>query len=1264
MDTIPTPYDLPLTGGYTPGSDEGKITLAELMETCTILSNMVTQLETKLSTTKAVYNKAFITLTNKLKKLESQLKQKRSRAVIHSSDEEGPREVQETAEHSRDNDDETLTETLLNIKRISAKDKGKGIIQETELPKKLKKKEMIQLSLDEELAQKFYAKELEKEEARQKQERYNLERALELQRQLDQRKENVPKGDQAKEIDWNDPQNQGGYKQSYFKGMKYEDIRPLFERIWDQVHTFVPKDFEIEREVMKRARFDLQQGSSKKQRLDQQTKETEEEAEAQGDSDQEVEELKLYMRIIPKKDIAIEAIPLAIKPPMIIEEDLETLWKMVKDKYGNTRLEEGFERVLWGDLKVMFEPDIESEISVVSGKVKKTNKVISVVSYTGAPQGKVLGRIKPRSANSCSWSDSSCIFKKLICKVLGLLVPLLELNRFGIILGEPEEGQVASSGWPFVSAVPGQMTHLVASLTLDSARSFIVVGVFAIIKLSFVIIGFEAVTFPLTLLGDLVGFFYSNRKIPNSVCSNQRMRPTTPSVPLKLKVFAMVAACAFRGYDGKFCNRHSNKHLTYYVSRGLVYFLVVSYRDHLDNLSGSLRFQKIYAQCLDYDHIHDIWVQRFEKTRECIHCVYGDGKPITCNECEGMLRGGFCFPCNLKAENSYNAYSFNNNSNYLPQPQYENYLCNLYGNNSHDGYDCKQQFPFVYEQEPSYNQNYNDNYYPYDLPSFPCCDNCGGSHETFQCQPMDQNINFSGSDQIQTPQYPDVHLPSLEMNEEVFQAERELMKYIQTFLETFICIPFEEKPQILFQAWGKKFAIQYSKPENPNELFQKLLGDLKELAEYENSQSRDRPIFFNNDEDHSDQNKECFEKSSDEIATSNSNEEKEGPPQDFDIHRLIEECSTEVSEEQKQSMKDTMLELVKIYRQKELLCIHDNVDDLIESALNTKLLSINSQRLDKKEHEVKNIVEQPAERGNLAPILSTKEPEYSSSMGYEHSNTTSETESDEIIKSGVEELVPILSENEVTLEEKRECNVLSSEDSSTCDICNDHSDIFFDSKNDDDISVYDDFEDVEYVEASLPDPEIVSVEEENVVQQQEEEVDLDDISQIQDVDLREKLLSITRLISNIESLNDNPTPDCERLINVLKSDISDDSSNDPLLEEADLFLASVNTIPPGIENVANDSKGDIRFLKELLIDDSILSHESSDSNFEDNPSVPRPPPEPPDTKFDAGEEIPVVMNDKDKDVDYFSFMFVIFAKVFSLLSAESEDTIFDPGISV
>ncbi|GJT97392.1 hypothetical protein Tco_1092910 [Tanacetum coccineum] len=40
-------------------------------------------------------------------------------------------------------------------------------------------------------------------------------------------------------------------------------------------------------------------------------------------------------------------------------EDLETLWKIVKARHGYTRPEEGYERVLWGDLKTMFEHHVE-----------------------------------------------------------------------------------------------------------------------------------------------------------------------------------------------------------------------------------------------------------------------------------------------------------------------------------------------------------------------------------------------------------------------------------------------------------------------------------------------------------------------------------------------------------------------------------------------------------------------------------------------------------------------------------------------------------------------------------------------------------------------------------------------------------------------------------------------------------------------------------------------------------------------------------------
>nr|GFA96167.1 hypothetical protein [Tanacetum cinerariifolium] len=166
-------------------------------------------------------------------------------------------------------------------------------------------------------------------------------------------------------------------------------------------------------------------------------------------------------------------------------------------------------------------------------------------------------------------------------------------------------------------------------------------------------------------------------------------------------------------------------------------------------------------------------------------------------------------------------------------------------------------------------------------------------------------------------------------------------------------------------------------------------------------------------------------------------------------------------------------------------------------------------------------------------------------MGYEHLSITLETESDEVTESNAENLLAIPSKCEVTLEDKKECDLPISENVPVCD---NHSDIFCDSKIDDDILVYDDFEDVEYVEASLFDPEIVSIEEENVVQQEEEEVDLEDISQIQDIVLREKLLSITRLISNIESLNDNRTPD-----RVLNSFASDNSLLDNFSPEFETF---------------------------------------------------------------------------------------------------------------
>nr|GFC39494.1 hypothetical protein [Tanacetum cinerariifolium] len=156
------------------------------------------------------------------------------------------------------------------------------------------------------------------------------------------------------------------------------------------------------------------------------------------------------------------------------------------------------------------------------------------------------------------------------------------------------------------------------------------------------------------------------------------------------------------------------------------------------------------------------------------------------------------------------------------------------------------------------------------------------------------------------------------------------------------------------------------------------------------------------------------------------------------------------------------------------------------------------------------------------------------------------------------------------------------------------------------------------------------------------------------------------------------------------------TDNDSQWEEIDIVTNTDDVLPPGFEN--DDSDGEIDAIEELHVDNSISNSEnelsdSEESDF-DNPSFPRPPPEPPDDEFDfeldAEEEISVVINDSDEfeclnprdefDVstndendDCFSFMFVIrifqpyliCSKMFlSFLFAESEDTIFDPVISV
>ncbi|GKD69124.1 hypothetical protein Tco_1323214, partial [Tanacetum coccineum] len=118
--------------------------------------------------------------------------------------------------------------------------------------------------------------------------------------------------------------------------------------------------------------------------------------------------------------------------------------------------------------------------------------------------------------------------------------------------------------------------------------------------------------------------------------------------------------------------------------------------------------------------------------------------------------------------------------------------------------------------------------------------------------------------------------------------------------------------------------------------------------------------------------------------------------------------------------------------------------------------------------------------------------------------------SDEVIKSSVEDLVPIPSESEGIFDDT--CDVPFCDNSPPLDVLNNHFEIFSNFNNDCTSSDDDSFENIDYVEASPPDFELVSLED------------------VKDDILRKKLLNINLLIAKIKSLNNNPTPDC-----VLKS---------------------------------------------------------------------------------------------------------------------------------
>ncbi|GJT62195.1 hypothetical protein Tco_1005728 [Tanacetum coccineum] len=248
--------------------------------------------------------------------------------------------------------------------------------------------------------------------------RAQIRRDEEIARQWDEeeRQRAMVEAKSTKKIDWNDPsviryhalkmkpktiaqarrnmikylKNQGNYKISDFKGMSYNEIRPIFEKVWDFNQHIEPMDMEHGSEKMK--------SPEKIEEKDDDTqKEMKEVVKESGAKRKKSLPKNKEDYIIPREDVAEDVESLSTKYPIVDwktytltenfmyyqifrgdgssknykvlsemledfdRQDVEELYRLVKERYSASR-PEGYDLMLWGDLHTLFEPDEEDEI--------------------------------------------------------------------------------------------------------------------------------------------------------------------------------------------------------------------------------------------------------------------------------------------------------------------------------------------------------------------------------------------------------------------------------------------------------------------------------------------------------------------------------------------------------------------------------------------------------------------------------------------------------------------------------------------------------------------------------------------------------------------------------------------------------------------------------------------------------------------------------------------------------------------------------------
>ncbi|GJX54503.1 hypothetical protein Tco_0282872 [Tanacetum coccineum] len=304
----------------------------------------------------------------------------------------------------------------------------------------------------------------------------------------------------------------------------------------------------------------------------------------------------------------------------------------------------------------------------------------------------------------------------------------------------------------------------------------------------------------------------------------------------------------------------------------------------------------------------------------------------------------------------------------------------------------------------------------------------------------------------------------------------------------------------------------------------------------------------------------------------------------------------------------------------------------------------------------------------ITPVLPTLEPEDSLIMGDEDLSTIPIKESDEFIKSSVEDLVPIPSEFEDTSESDSVCDLPSCDDFSPINVYKEKSVTFsnplFDSNDN-----FTSSDDETLSDEDVPEDHVKLYS--NPLFEFNDEYIASDVNPLFD-EVLENIKGKDSYVSNRDEPDLLVTP----LFDANENECFDPGGD---IDEIDVFLDI--DISTDIKNSYNYSKGDIIYLESLLIDDTIpnlppevfLDHDPRSLKDEpDNDDLMTE-----DKVFNPGiwEMIfsPTYVKLPFEDRHYLSFTYVIriYLPYFTypmespfLLSSGSEDTIFYPGIPV